>query len=108
MRSGSAPGVRAVVLPFIVFTAIWGSTWIVIRGQIGIVPPQWSVAYRFVIAAVAMALVAAWKGESLRIGRKGLLAASSSASPNSASTSTPSISPSGTSPRAWSRRYSRF
>ena len=66
---------RSVVLPFIIFTAIWGSTWIVIRGQIGIVPPQWSVTYRFVIAAVAMALVARWKGESLRLGRKGLLAA---------------------------------
>jgi len=66
---------RTVILPFIIFTAIWGSTWIVIRGQLGIVPPQWSVAYRFVIAAAAMALVATWRGESLRIGGKGLLAA---------------------------------
>jgi drug/metabolite transporter (DMT)-like permease len=61
---------RDVVLPFIVFTAIWGSTWIVIRGQLGTVPPQWSVAYRFAIAAVAMAALALWKGHSLRIGRK--------------------------------------
>ena len=66
---------RTVILPFIIFTAIWGSTWIVIRGQLGIVPPQWSVAYRFVIAAAAMAVVATWRGESLRIGGKGLLAA---------------------------------
>jgi drug/metabolite transporter (DMT)-like permease len=66
---------RTVVLPFIVFTAIWGSTWIVIRGQLGMVPPQWSVTYRFIIAAAAMAGLAAWKGEDLRIGRKGLLAA---------------------------------
>jgi drug/metabolite transporter (DMT)-like permease len=66
---------RTVVLPFIVFTAIWGSTWIVIRGQLGTVPPQWSVTYRFIIAAAAMAAVARWKGEDLRIGRKGLLAA---------------------------------
>ena len=66
---------RTVVLPFIVFTGIWGSTWIVIRGQLGIVPPQWSVAYRFLIAAIAMAIVAALKGESLRLGREGLLAA---------------------------------
>jgi hypothetical protein len=50
--------VRSVTLPFIVFTAIWGSTWIVIRGQLGVVPAQWSVTYRFVIAAAAMALVA--------------------------------------------------
>src|SRR5437762_158734 len=67
--------VRAVVIPFITFTAIWGSTWIVIRGQLGPVPPQWSVTYRFVIAAAAMALVAIVKGDSLRISHKGLLAA---------------------------------
>jgi drug/metabolite transporter (DMT)-like permease len=66
---------RTVVVPFIIFTAIWGSTWIVIRSQLGAVPPQWSVTYRFVIAAIAMAALAAWKGDSLRIGRKGLFAA---------------------------------
>lgn len=66
---------RGVVLPFIIFTAIWGSTWIVIRGQLGTVPPQWSVTYRFIIAALAMATVAAWKRESLNIDRKGLIAA---------------------------------
>ncbi len=67
--------IRSVALPFIVFTAIWGSTWIVIRGQLGVVPPQWSVAYRFVIAGAAMAVVAAWKGQSLRLGMKGAVAA---------------------------------
>jgi drug/metabolite transporter (DMT)-like permease len=66
---------RTVTLPFIIFTAIWGSTWIVIRGQLGTVPPQWSVAYRFVIAAAAMAAVALLKGHSLRIGRRGIAAA---------------------------------
>jgi len=65
-----------VTLPFIIFTCIWGSTWIVIRDQLGTVPPQWSVAYRFIIAAIAMALVARWKGESLKLGREGILAAS--------------------------------
>jgi drug/metabolite transporter (DMT)-like permease len=66
---------KEVTLPFIIFTAIWGSTWIVIRDQLGTVPPQWSVAYRFVIAAVAMALVAKWKGEGLRLSGKALGAA---------------------------------
>ena len=66
---------RTVTLPFIIFTAIWGSTWIVIRDQLGTVPPQWSVTYRFVIAAIAMAAVARWKGESLNLDRKGLLVA---------------------------------
>ncbi|NUT00152.1 MAG: DMT family transporter [Sphingomonas sp.] len=68
-------GRAGVVLPFIIFTAIWGSTWIVIRDQLGTVPPQWSVAYRFIIAATAMALVATWKGESLKLGRGAILAA---------------------------------
>jgi drug/metabolite transporter (DMT)-like permease len=66
---------RGVVLPFIIFTAIWGSTWIVIRGQLGVVPAQWSVTYRFVIGALAMAAVATWKGQSLRLGTKGAVAA---------------------------------
>jgi drug/metabolite transporter (DMT)-like permease len=63
---------RTVTLPFIIFTLIWGSTWIVIRDQLGSVAPQWSVTYRFIIAATAMALIAALRGESLRIGRRGL------------------------------------
>jgi drug/metabolite transporter (DMT)-like permease len=65
---------HGVAFPFMVFTAIWGSTWIVIRGQLGTVPPQWSVAYRFAIAAAAMSALALWKGHSLRIGRKTFLA----------------------------------
>ncbi len=65
----------SVILPFVIFTGIWGSTWIVIRDQLGSVPPQWSVAYRFIIAATAMAVVARWKGESLHLSRGALLAA---------------------------------
>ena len=64
-----------VGLPFIIFTAIWGSTWIVIRDQLGEVPPQWSVAYRFFLAAVAMAVLAKVKGRSLLLDRQGMLAA---------------------------------
>ena len=75
MTAAGKSELRTVVLPFIVFTAIWGSTWIVIRGQLGIVPAQWSVTYRFVIAALAMAAVAGWKGESLNVGSKGMIAA---------------------------------
>ena len=66
---------RAIVIPFIIFTLIWGSTWIVIRDQLGVVPAQWSVTYRFALAAVAMALVARWKGHSLRPDRGLLVAA---------------------------------
>jgi drug/metabolite transporter (DMT)-like permease len=65
----------SIIIPFIIFTGVWGSTWIVIRDQLGTVPPQWSVTYRFAIAAIAMALVATWKGQSLKIDRGGLIAA---------------------------------
>lgn len=64
-----------IVLPFIIFTGIWGSTWIVIRDQLADVPPQWSVAYRFAIAAVAMAIMAKVKGRSLLLDREGMQAA---------------------------------
>jgi drug/metabolite transporter (DMT)-like permease len=65
----------SIVIPFMIFTGVWGSTWIVIRDQLGVVPPQWSVAYRFMVAAVAMALLATWKGQSLKLDRGGLFAA---------------------------------
>ncbi|MEO5578716.1 MAG: EamA family transporter [Sphingomicrobium sp.] len=65
-RAHESPLDRSIVIPFIIFTVIWGSTWLVIRGQIDSVAPQWSVTYRFAMAAVAMAAVAHWKGQSLR------------------------------------------
>jgi drug/metabolite transporter (DMT)-like permease len=60
-----------VLFPFILITLIWGSTWIVIRDQIGTVPPTWSVTYRFIIAAAAMFVYARATGASLRIGKEG-------------------------------------
>ena len=60
-----------VLLPFILITLIWGSTWIVIRDQIATVPPVWSVTYRFIIAASAMFAFALATRASLRIGRNG-------------------------------------
>lgn len=34
----------SILLPFAVVTLVWGSTWIVIRDQLGVVPPTWSVS----------------------------------------------------------------
>jgi drug/metabolite transporter (DMT)-like permease len=65
----------SVAIPFIIFTGIWGSTWIVIRDQLGEVPPQWSVAYRFVIAAAAMMILARFKDGSFKLGRTGVAVA---------------------------------
>ena len=64
-----------VLLPFLLITLIWSSTWIVIKDQLGIVPPAWSVTYRFVIAAAAMFAWAAASGARLGIGRRGHLLA---------------------------------
>ena len=73
MTAEGRANLTAVVIPFIIFTAIWGSTWIVIRDQLGPVPPQWSVAYRFFIAAAAMAIAARIKGHNLRLGREAIV-----------------------------------
>ena len=56
-----------VLLPFLFVTLIWGSTWIVITGQLGVVPPSWSVAYRFFVGAAAMFAYAIWRGERLTL-----------------------------------------
>lgn len=61
----------SVAIPFIIFTGIWGSTWIVIRDQLGPVPPQWSVAYRFIVAAAAMTILAWFRDGSLKLSRTG-------------------------------------
>ena len=44
---------------YAVTVLIWGTTWYVIKLQLGPVPESWSVSYRFFIAAAALA---AWLG----------------------------------------------
>ncbi len=53
--------------PFFLVALIWGSTWLVIKDQIGSVPPSWSVTWRFVAAAIGMAAVAMFRRETLRV-----------------------------------------
>lgn len=60
-----------VLVPFLIVAVIWGSTWIVIRDQLGVVPPAWSVAFRFTLAALVMAIAAAARGERFAIGGRG-------------------------------------
>ena len=60
-----------VLFPFLFITLIWGSTWIVITGQLGVVPPSWSVAYRFFVGAAAMFAYAAWRRERLTLSGAG-------------------------------------
>ena len=47
-----------VIVPFVLTGTIWGSTWLVITGQIDGVPAAWSVFYRFALATPALFLVA--------------------------------------------------
>ncbi len=69
MTGPAAPSLLAprVLIPFLLVTLIWGSTWIVIRDQLGsgagAVPPGWSVTYRFAAAAAAMFMLVAMRRE---------------------------------------------
>ncbi len=61
----------AILIPFGIVTLIWGSTWLVIRDQLAVVPPSWSVCYRFLVAGIAMAIYATVRRESLRLDARG-------------------------------------
>lgn len=67
--SGAAITPRSIAA-FILLALVWGSTWIVIKDQIGAVPPAWSVVWRFALAATAMALFALLRGERMRLTRR--------------------------------------
>ncbi len=62
----------SVAGPFFIVALIWGSTWLVIKDQIGSVPPSWSVTWRFVVAAIGMSALALIRRESLRVNTAGL------------------------------------
>ncbi|MVZ97942.1 EamA family transporter [Sphingorhabdus sp. IMCC26285] len=66
------PGLLAprVLIPFLVVSLIWGSTWFVIRDQLSVVPSSWSVTYRFTVAAIGMFLLALIMRQPLRIDRE--------------------------------------
>lgn len=55
---------------FLLPTAIWGSTWLAIKFQLGSVSPGVSVAYRFAIAALLLGLWCAATGRSLAFPRR--------------------------------------
>lgn len=55
---------------FLVATAIWGSTWMAIKFQLGVVAPEISVAYRFALAALILAVACVSRGQSLSFPRR--------------------------------------
>lgn len=69
-----APASRTkVIVAFLVVTAIWGSTWLVIKDQVGSVPATWSITYRFLVACAGMFAFALIRRESLRLSRQGMI-----------------------------------
>lgn len=56
---------------FVLVSVIWGGTWLVIRDQLESVAPQWSITYRFIIAAAGMFALAALRGERLLLASGG-------------------------------------
>lgn len=67
----AGPLATRTIAQFVIVTLIWGSTWLVIKTQLGVVPPSWSVSYRFAVAGVGMLLYCLLTGKSLRLGPKG-------------------------------------
>lgn len=55
---------------FLTSTLIWGSTWLAITYQLGVVAPEVSVAYRFALASACLALWCAITGAPLRFSRR--------------------------------------
>jgi drug/metabolite transporter (DMT)-like permease len=60
-----------ILIPFLLVSLIWGSTWLVIKDQIGSVPPVWSVSYRFLVAALGMFVLVWFRKLPLSLGRQG-------------------------------------
>lgn len=61
-----------IAFPFLLVSLIWGSTWFVIRDQISLVPPSWSVTYRFAVAGIGMFLLALIMRLPLKMDKQGV------------------------------------
>lgn len=61
-----------IVASFFLVALIWGSTWLVIKHQITVGPPGWAITWRFAMACPCMFLLAAWRGDPLRLSAAGM------------------------------------
>lgn len=76
MNAPTAPASQARYLAgFILIALIWGSTWLVIKDQISLVPAPWSVTWRFSLAAAAMFGLTALRRQPLVLPPEGLVLA---------------------------------
>jgi drug/metabolite transporter (DMT)-like permease len=62
----------AILVPFAIVTLIWGSTWLVIRDQLAVVPANWSVSYRFALAGVLMVAIGLVRRDRFPADARGL------------------------------------
>lgn len=62
-------------LAFIACVLIWGSTWYGIEFQLGVVAKEWSVVYRFALAAFLLQAWCRMRGMKVEFGKKGHVAA---------------------------------
>jgi drug/metabolite transporter (DMT)-like permease len=49
---------------------VWGSTWLAIKYQLGVVPPELSVAYRFLLASLLLFAYCFWRRLPLRFSAR--------------------------------------
>jgi drug/metabolite transporter (DMT)-like permease len=57
-------------LLYVITVLIWGSTWLAITFQLGVVPPELSVAYRFFLASIILFAFSKLRGLNLRFTRQ--------------------------------------
>ena len=57
-------------LLYLITVLIWGSTWLAIKFQLGIVAPEVSVAYRFFLAAILLFIYSIWQKLPLNFTRR--------------------------------------
>lgn len=60
------------IFQFLTVVVIWGTTWIVIKYQLGTVNPSWSITYRFATGGLALLAWCALKGLPLTVPRHAL------------------------------------
>lgn len=60
-----------LLLSFLAITLIWGSTWLTIKTQLGVVPTSWSVAWRFLFGGGTLLVMCMAAGKPMQLGRRG-------------------------------------
>ena len=59
-----------VAILYAVCLLIWGTTWYAIEFQLGVVPAEWSLFYRFAIASTILFAISRFKGEILNLTKQ--------------------------------------